>query len=305
MFIINRFTIFFVLTITICLIFSKTTMANQSCIDNYSELGNWDTGKNFRSWIEFTDKDENRAFQTIGRKFATEGYLGLTTNKDIGVITAYQENRGRRSALTATFSKNTNGAIRVEISFQLASGLRVTTAAAREELCKLLNAAVPTNQQSDAASQNFSGISLQLASKNLPLSATIGKLRKAGFGPVIFFFYDFTGAKAGSRTTIKQPKLVIHSSTDPLKNYLLVRFDSNITDDSRSLKMGSTNKIMKAGVTGKGKLQPDEDWTIPFSTSEATSGSGIWILTPQSSLASGEYGLWDVEGYGVATFGVD
>lgn len=278
-------------------------MANQSCIDNYTELGNWDTGKTFRSWIEFADKDESRAFQTIGRKFATEGYLGLTTNKDIGVITAYQENNGKRSSLTATFSKTAHGAIRVEVSFQLASGLRVTTAAAREETCKLLNAALPADQQSAAASQNFSGISLQLASKNLPLSATIGKLRKAGFGPVILFFYDFTGAKAGSRTTIKQPKLVIRSSTDPLKSYFLVRFDSNIADESRSLKMGSTNKIIKAGVTGKGELQPDEDWTIPFSTSKAS--SGIWILTPQSSLAAGEYGLWDIEGYGVASFGVD
>lgn len=292
-----------VLATAVCVLCTAVVYGkNSPCIANYSVDGEWSTGKTFRSWIEIPDADESRAFNAIGRFIATEGnLLGLSTNKEIGVITAYQEDFGKRSPLSVTFSKTKDGFVRVEVATRLAPGLRAPTI--RAWLCKLLDEALPAGQRASSQADRASGIMLRTSSGDVPLSVTVGKIRKAGFGPVLLFFCDLPGAQALVRTAEKQLNLLVSASVDPSNGYLLVRFESDAIEKMRTVKMGSMGDLLKIGVTGKGDLAPDKDWTVPFSTSQES--PGVWIVTPEAPLKAGEYGLWNVDEYGVASFGIN
>lgn len=296
-------TIYFISTVTLLILYSHNSTAQRPCTTNFSESGEWNTGKGFRTWVEFVEADENRAFQAVGRFVATEGLLGLTTNKDIGTITAYQEDNGKRSPFIATFSKVSGGKIRVEASMQLARGLRAPVAAMRDWLCKVIEEAVPEGQLIGSENDEGSGVEIRTSTGDVKLAASVGEFRQVALGPVLLFFYDFRSARAAARSTDQQLRLVIRKKTDPSTGYVLVRFKSDAGDDRRSIKMGSAGKLLKMGVTGAGELAPDEDWTIGFTSSQESPGA--WIVTPKEPLKPGEYGLWDVKGYGVAAFGID
>ncbi|HQT95256.1 MAG: hypothetical protein B7Z62_08290 [Deltaproteobacteria bacterium 37-65-8] len=290
-------------TIAICFLWAFLAYADRPCVTNFSESGDWGSGKKFQTWVEFAAPDETAAFQAIGRFVATQGMLDLNANKDLGLITAYQDNDGKKSPFTVTFSKPTTGHVRVEVMFQLAGGLRSPAAAVRDWLCQVAEVGVPTDQRAGSGAAETSGTMLRTASGEVPLAATVGQLRKGGFGPVLVIFYDFPGAHAPTRTDNKQPSIIVRVKEDPQKGYLLVRLDSNAKDDRRSVKMGSAGKLLKIGVTGKGDLAPDLDWTMPFTTSQES--PGVWVVTPSAPLKPGEYGLWEIEGYGASLFGVN
>ncbi|MGV8040524.1 MAG: hypothetical protein AB2L07_10740 [Thermoanaerobaculaceae bacterium] len=286
-----------------CALWAFQASADRPCVINFSESGDWGPGKKYRTWVEFAAPDESSAFQAIGRFVASEGMLGLNANKDLGLITAYQDNDGRQSPLTVAFSKPTTGQVRVEVAFQLAGGLRSPVAAVRDWLCQVAEAGVPPDQRAASGTAETSGIMLRTASGDVPLTATVGQLRKGGFGPVLVLFYDFPGARTPTRSNSQQPAIVVRAQEDPKRGYLLVRFDSDADDDRRSIKMGSAGKLLKMGITGKGDLAPDPDWTVPFTTSQES--PGVWVISPSVALKAGEYGLWEIQGYGVAPFGVN
>jgi hypothetical protein len=252
--------------------------------------------------VEATETTYDQAFAAVGRAIASEGFLGLTTNKDIGVISAYQEDNGKKSSISAVVSEAAPGIMRVEATFSLARGLRSPTGAVRDYLCKIVEAAVSPKQKA-ALAEAAPGVFLRDGDNNSTLAFTVGEFRKAGFGPVMVLFFDFPGARASTRSSLRRPALFVRSDRDPSKDFLWVRCDTDRDDDRRSVKLGSAGSLLKMGVTGKGDLVPDQDWTLPFSaTAEA---DGYWRLTPNADLVSGEYGLWDAKGYGVALFGVD
>jgi hypothetical protein len=291
-------------TIVVVLASTHTAFASRPCIDHYSESGDWNAGKSFRSFVELQG-DLTKAFQAVGRMIAAEGFAGISASKDLGVITAYQDNNGKRSPLNAVLSEPRPGHIRVEVVFQLAPGLRAPTAALKDELCKVLEAALPTDQQAAAAAAaaESSGIALRGTGKDMPLAVTVGATRQAGVFPVMLLYSDFSGAHAGVRTKPRDLALVVRAPDDPSKKYVLVKLDSHEADDRRSLKMMSGRKLLKAGITGKVDFAPDPDWTLPFAAQQEA--PSVWRLAPASALQPGEYGLWDIEGMGLAAFGVD
>jgi len=289
--------------LAICFLWTGLAFADRPCLTNFSESGDWGTGKKYKTWIEFAAPNESAAFQAIGRFVATEGMLGLNANRDLGLITAYQDDNGRQSPLTVAFSRPSEGIVHVDVAFQLARGLRTPGAAARDWLCQVAEAGVPPGQVSGAGAGESSGIVLRTSSGEVPLVATVGQLRTVNAGPVLLFYYDFAGARAATRSDSTRPTIVVRAQEDPKKGYVLVHFKSDLSDQRRSVKMGSAGKLLKMGITGKGDLAPDEDWTIPFTTTPES--PGVWILTPSTALESGEYGLWEIQGYGVAPFGIN
>ncbi len=274
--------------------------AQRACLDNFTESGEWSSGKSFKTFLEAKETTYDKAFLAVARAVAAEGFLGLTSNKEIGVVSAYQEDNGKKSTITAVVSESAPGSIRVEATFSLARGLRSPSAAIRDYLCKLVEPALSDSQKSSSGPES-SGIALRVGDKDVPLSVGVGEFRKAGFGPVLVLYFDFEGARAETRSGNRRPSILLRSAKDPNKAYLLVRCESG--GEKRSIKVGSAGSILKMGVTGGGDLAPDKDWTIPFSS--VPEGQGAWRLTPTSDLPAGEYGLWDVQGYGVALFGVD
>jgi hypothetical protein len=274
--------------------------AERPCVVNYSESGQWSTGKSYKSWVEFSGADVDAVLVTLGRLVASEGWLGITANKDLGLVTAYQEDNGKKSPVNGTVSQPQPDRIRVDVTFQLARGLRAPSAGIRDGLCKLLEGTVPADQQA-SETETGSGIFLRSESGDVALETTVGEFRKAGFGPVLLLYFDFEPARAAVRTSDRRPALVLRTEDDPTAGYMLIRFETD--ERRRSIKLGSAGSIIRAGFTGDGDLAPDKDWTRPFTATQEA--PGVWRVQPERDLEPGEYGLWQSEGYGAASFGVD
>ncbi len=279
-----------------------TAHAQRACQENFSESGEWSSGKSFQTFVVANDTTYEKAFLAVARAIASEGFLGLTSSKDIGTVSAYQEDNGKKSPITAMVSEAGAGAVRVEVTIRLAKGLRSPVAAMRDYLCKITDSVLSESEKA-ASGTGAPSISLRAGASTVPLSVVGGHSRQAGGGPVLLFFFDFEGARAEVRTGDRKPSLLVRAQQDPAKNYVLVRCESDEDDHRRSVKVGSAGTLLKIGVTGRGDLAPDKDWTLPFST--ADEGEGVWRVVPNADLKPGEYGLWDVQGYGVALFGID
>jgi hypothetical protein len=115
-------------------------------------------------------------------------------------------------------------------------------------------------------------------------------------------FMDYPGLKAQTRTTDRQPTLVILSDADPRGQFFLVKAKSNKRHDNRSVKVG-------AGFFGtKGINVPDKDWTIPYEATQEQPGT--WRLRVPSGLTPGEYCIYVAAGDPISVgsiydFGVD
>lgn len=284
--------IFFVLT--------PSAEAGRACVENFSESGDRNTGKNFKSFIE-TEGDPMLAFQSVGRAIASEGYAGINASKDLGLVSAYQETNGKRSTINTTVSESQPGRIRVDIVFQLAPGLVAPTTAVKDGLCKVLESVLSADQRAAAAAQ--SSISLRSEAGDTALVMMAGALRQSGMFPVLKIYSDIEGARSAVRTSQRQPTLVVREDEDPSKKYQLVKLDPDESGNLRALKMMSGGKLLKAAFTGKVDYAPDADWTIEFTAQQEA--PGVWRVSPTSSLEAGEYGLWDLEGMALAPFGVD
>jgi hypothetical protein len=278
--------------------------AVRECQANFSESGDWHSGKSFKSFVE-VQGDLTKTFQAVGQKIAAEGFAGISASKDLGVVNAYQDNNGKHSPINAVITEPKPGRVRVEVVFQLAAGLNAPTAAAKDELCKILEAALPVDQRAAAAATAAaeSGIALRSATGDAPLAMAAGEVRQAGILPVLMVYSDIVGARAAVRTNQRQPVVVVRAPNDPANKYVLVQLEPDSGGNRRSLKMMSGLKLLKAGFTGKVDYAPDKDWTIQVTTQPEA--PGVWRLSPNSNLGPGEYGLWDLEGMAVAPFGVD
>lgn len=280
----------------------QSAQAASPCVENFSEKGDWSAGKAFRTFVDVKGMTADKAYVAIGRGMAMEGYLGIAVSKDLGLVSGYLENGGKKSTLNVTVTETDPGTLRIEAVFTLAQGLRAPAGAMRDEMCKGLEVlTLPPGERTDTASD--ASISLKGEGADKPLKSVVGQFRKAGLSPFITLYFDFSGAKSDVRVAEKRPVLLVRAKTDPAKSYVLVKCDADKDDDKRSIKVGSAGKLLKMGFTGAGELEPDEDWTVPTTSTEE--GPGLWRVVPSKDLKRGEYGLWDVQGYGVALFGVD
>jgi len=274
--------------------------AGRACLDNFAEGGDRNSGKSFKSFIEISG-DPAKVFQSVGQKIASEGFAGVTASKDLGVVSAYQDTHGKHSPINATITESQPGHVRVEVVFQLASGLTSPTAAVKDELCKILEAGLPAEER--AAEAALSSVALQTARGDAALAMAAGSVRKSGVFPVMKIYSDIEGAHSTVRTREARPVLIVREPVDPSKKYLLVTLAPDESGNRRALKMMSGAKLVKTAFTGKVDYAPDADWTLPFTVQQEA--PGVWKIQPDTDLKPGEYGLWDLEGMALAPFGVD
>lgn len=298
----RTFAVCLFLVILTTLTMPSFAQAGRPCIENFSEEGDWSAGKAFKSFVDVKGTTADKAYLAIGREMANEGFLGVAVSKDLGLVSAYQENNGKKSTLNVTVTETDPGTLRIEWTFRLAPGLRSPAGALRDLGCKLLEVALPPGEKK-AENASDAAISLKGEGTDKPLKSVVGQLRQAGGDLFITLYFDFPSAKADVRVAGKRPALLVRAKTDPAKLYVLVKCDADKDDDKRSIKVGSAGKLLKMGFKGGGELEPDEDWTIPVASTEEA--PGLWRVVPSKDLKQGEYGLWDVQGYGVALFGVD
>jgi hypothetical protein len=265
------------------------------CVDNFTQSGN-----TFSTFIELKGADPDRAYVAIAQNMA--GLLGFNANKELRIISAYQETEsGKKSTHTTVFSEPKPGTLRVEATFVLAKGATAPKGAIRDILCARLALAIPPDQRANAGPAETT-IRLRTTSGDVGIDFAVGEHREVS-GLVFLVFSDFAEAHAKIRVHGKRPVLLVRSDEDPAKTYVLVKCDSDSAGNKRSVKLGSARKLLKMAFTGGGALTPDKDWTIP--TTPRQQGAGSWIVTPSLDLQPGEYGLWDLESGGVALFGVD
>lgn len=274
--------------------------AGRACVDNFSENGERNTGKGFKSYIE-VDGDLNKVFQAIGRAIAAEGFAGINAVKDLGVVSAYQDTHGKHSPLNATISESRPGRVRVEIIFQLAPGLSAPASGVKDGLCKILETVLSDEQRAATAGQ--SGIALRNPNGDAAMSMVIGSVRQSGVFPVLKIYSDIDGARSAVRTHEHRPVLIVREPEDPSKKYVLVSLKADDSGGRRALKMMSGAKLLKTAFTGKVDYAPDADWTFAFTAKQQE--SGVWQLAPTADLEPGEYGLWDLQGMALASFGID
>jgi hypothetical protein len=176
--------------------------AGRPCLDNFVESGDRSSGKRFQSFIEISG-DPARVFQAVGQKLAAEGFAGLSASKDLGVVSAYQDNNGKHSPINATITESQPGRVRVEVVFQLHPGLTSPTAAVKDELCKILEAGLSADQR--AAEAAHSSVALQTAGGDAALAMVAGTVRKSGVFPVLKIYSDIDGAHCAVRTREPRP----------------------------------------------------------------------------------------------------
>lgn len=256
----------------------------------------------YRSFVDLPGADTNAVLLALGQKIGAEGFLGLTANKDLGLISAYQEDNGKKSPINGTVSQLSEGVVRAEVTFSLAKGLASPSAAIRDYLCQVLEATTPADQRVKPGEETFT-IRLRTPQGDVGLPTTVGSFRQSGFGPAIVMFFDFSGARAEARVTERRPVLIVRAEANPTNAYVFVKCETGDEEDRRSVKVGSAGKLLRAGVTGKMDIAPDEDWTIPVTVT--ADQVGIWRVSPSKDLVAGEYGLWDLAGGGAALFGSD
>lgn len=294
-----------VASILALVVVARPVSAGRPCVDNFSESGDWGSGKVFRSFVEFSSQEPNRALVALAQKITTEGYLGVSADKELGIVSAYQETNQKKSVISGTVTAPSEGHVRVEVSFHLAPGLRTQVKALQQTFCDYLEAAVPGEAREAMAKAGAasSGVRLAKASGAESLEWAGGTEREAGGPFAVLVFLDFAGSSAAVRTTDHRPVVLLESKGDPSGKYLLVRTEVDRDHQARSVKFGSAGQFLKAGVTGQADLKPDKGWVIPSELTKAE--EGFWHLVPKENLAPGEYGVWDVEAASLAGFGVD
>jgi hypothetical protein len=275
--------------------------AARPCVENFSEAAEGNAGKVFKSFIDVRGTTAEKIYVVIGRDLAKSGYLGIDVNKDLGILSAYQEARGLKLTVIATVTETDPGTLRIELDQRVPKGMRMPTATARDGLCETLELTLPAGERANPVLD--SSISLKGQGSGTPIKSVVGQFRKAGMDPFITLWFDFVGSQSNLRVIEKRPVLLVRAKADPSKAYVLVKCDSDKRADKRSIKIGSFRKLLKMGFTGAGEFEPDEDQIVPTISTEES--PGLWRIVPSRDLSHGEYGLWDAQGYGVAFFGVD
>lgn len=277
--------------------------AGRACVENFSESNQ--NNQKFQSFIN-VNSDANKALVALARSISSNGFLGLTVNKDIGVVSAYQENNGKKSPISGSVIELSPGKLKVETSLVLATGLRATRAAVLETMCGMLESTMSEDERTNLAADTSHSVLLKGAGVEQKLGVKVGTFRAAGAFFVVLFYMDFAGNVATERTKERKPVLSVPTKDDPAKSYFLVKLTSDsASGGSRSLKIGSAGSTLSVAVTGKTGdiLVPDADWTRPFEAK--LEGEGRWTLVPSKQLEPGEYGLWDSQNGALSEFGVD
>jgi hypothetical protein len=113
------------------------------CVANYSTTGGFWAGKQFKTFEAFPTVPPATAFVRIGGEIAANGYQIISSNKDLGIISASNavvSPDSKTVPLNAVIRNDGNGGSRVELLFSLSTGLVTSADGVQNTFCKLLSA---------------------------------------------------------------------------------------------------------------------------------------------------------------------
>jgi hypothetical protein len=113
------------------------------CVANYSSTGGFWTGKQFKTFEAFPTVPPATAFEKIGGEIASSGYQIISSNKDLGIISASKavvSPDSKTVPLNAVIRSDGKGGSRVELLFSLSTGLVTSADGVQNTFCKLLSA---------------------------------------------------------------------------------------------------------------------------------------------------------------------
>jgi hypothetical protein len=114
------------------------------CVANFTVEGSFFRGKTYKTWQEFSGVDYDKAYRKVAQAVAANAWGAVNSNKDTGVITAGQAvimGKGSVAPLNVIVQEKKGAIIRVDVNFSTAGGQSASEDTAREELCKLAEAA--------------------------------------------------------------------------------------------------------------------------------------------------------------------
>jgi hypothetical protein len=117
---------------------------NRACVANFSTKGEFMTGKQFRTFEDFSSISKAGAFDSLVATIASTGYQITSSSKDSGIIsanqavTSYTGKSGKTVPLNAVIT-TVSGKTRVELVFTLSGGLATSADALQEEFCRILS----------------------------------------------------------------------------------------------------------------------------------------------------------------------
>ena len=114
------------LTVALLGVVPPTFAAGRACVDNFAQSNQ--TSQKFQSFVEITS-DSNKALIALGRAFAADGFLGVSANKDLGIVSGYFETNLKKSTVNGTVTEAPAGKVKVELAIQLNQDLRASNAA--------------------------------------------------------------------------------------------------------------------------------------------------------------------------------
>jgi hypothetical protein len=138
--------------------------------------------------------------------------------------------------------------------------------------------------------------------KSLP-----GKLLHRGFASFVVRFLEYPNSKAVVRTKDKRPSFLLRSDQQPAGRYSLCIAKSDESANARSIRVrgdGMFHILPSFGRNYDNYGDPEKNLLVAFDIKEE--GSGIYRLSLQNDLESGEYGVLPAKSDGeLFDFGVD
>lgn len=288
----------------------SAALAARPCVDNFTEKGDTFAGKTVSTFVDAKGTTDDKAFVAIGRELAKLGYLGVTVNKDLGLVSGYYEYNGKKSPLNVTVTETNPGTLRIEAAYTPAAGLRFPTAGVRDELCSVLESTLPPTERTAAAPAattpdarfSSSGVGLRSKDGDIELVARRGDVGATDAYFATLIFLNYPGVTATIRVADRRPAIFVRldrTEDDPKSTMtFLVKLDPSKGADQRSLKVGRSTLRGSGGYSS-----PDPDWTVSADVQQDS--PGLWRVTPKADLKPGEYGLF-IGGAGLLfDFGVD
>ena len=115
--------------------------SRRPCVSNFSKTGSSLTGHKFVTFEVFSNVQRAVAYEKILGEIAKGGWQITSSNKEAGVISAFQNVRGgsgKTVPLNAIIAANPPSDVRVDLVFQLSGGLRVKDADVLKDFCQIL-----------------------------------------------------------------------------------------------------------------------------------------------------------------------
>ncbi|MGC1549414.1 MAG: hypothetical protein WA777_12865 [Rhodanobacter sp.] len=129
------------------------------------------------------------------------------------------------------------------------------------------------------------GMALSTTDQDLHMEPTAGALASTNAWVTVLFYADFPGQHAKMQIADAHPSIHIKLGSNPEGRVFLVKTESNVKTDNRSLKMGRSGWGHASSAT-----TPDKDWIVSSAVKEDS--PNLWTLTPTADLAPGEYGVF-------------